>query len=87
MKFLSAAVLLAFVAPLPIAASSVPFFDPSQVSIKVDTTQDFPVAGDNPLQFCANPVNHLLQIDSVDLSPNPPQPYATLSFSILCVLC
>ena len=32
----------------------------------------FPVPGDNPLQFCAEPKDQILEIDSVDLSPNPP---------------
>ena len=33
---------------------------------------DFPVPGDNPLEFCASPADYLLEIDNVDLSPNPP---------------
>lgn len=35
----------------------------------------FPVPGDNPLQFCVKPDNQILEIDTVDLSPNPPQAY------------
>ncbi|KAJ5805131.1 hypothetical protein N7474_011018 [Penicillium riverlandense] len=81
MKFLSAAVALVAFAPLPdqVSAGSVSFFDPSQVPIKVDTTQDFPVKGDNPLMYCTSPANYLLQIDQVDLSPNPPKPGQSLT--------
>lgn len=32
----------------------------------------FPVPGDNPLNFCVKPVDQILEIESVDLSPNPP---------------
>lgn len=73
MKFLSAVALL-LATPLVSAASFQSFFDPSQAPIQVDTTEDFPVEGDNPLVYCDNPANHVLQIESVDLSPNPPQP-------------
>lgn len=73
MKFLSAAALL-LATPLVSAASLKSFFDPSQAPIQVDTTEDFPVTGDNPLVYCDNPANHVLQIESVDLLPNPPQP-------------
>lgn len=37
--------------------------------------ETFPVPGDNPLLFCAKPDKEILQIDSVDLSPNPPAAY------------
>ncbi|KAJ5569626.1 uncharacterized protein N7459_009056 [Penicillium hispanicum] len=78
MKFLSVAAVL--LAPLSVSAASFPsFFDPSQAPIKVQPTEDFPVKGDNPLQFCDNPSAHLLKIDSVDLSPNPPLPGQTLN--------
>ncbi|KAJ5081769.1 hypothetical protein NUU61_010033 [Penicillium alfredii] len=71
MKFLSAtSSLLILAAPLTTAASF-SFFDPSQTPLKVDPVQDFPVEGNNPLLYCANPANHLLQIESVNLSPNP----------------
>lgn len=85
MKFLSAATLL-LVAPLVSAASFPSFFDPSQAPIRVDPAQDFPVTGENPLSFCANPAGHILEIDRVDLSPNPPKPYASplRSFHPLC---
>lgn len=74
MKFLSAAALL-LTAPLISAASFPAVFDPSQAYLQADTTQQYPVKGNNPLEYCQDPSNYLLEIDSVDLIPNPPQPY------------
>ncbi|KAJ5907649.1 Phosphatidylglycerol/phosphatidylinositol transfer protein [Penicillium taxi] len=74
MKLLSAATLLLVAAPISTSAAAFrSIFDPSQAPIHVETTQDFPVQGDNPLKYCADPKEHVLQIDSVDLSPNPPK--------------
>lgn len=42
---------------------------PGQVKIQ----EDFKVPGDNPLYFCADPKDNLLEIENVDLSPNPPE--------------
>lgn len=77
MKFLSAATLL-LTAPLISAASFPSIFDPSQATLKTSERQ-FPVAGDNPLEFCQEPSNHILKIKEVDLSPNPPEPGKTLT--------
>lgn len=44
-------------------------------------TADLSVPGDNPLNFCQEPSNDILTIESVDLSPNPPVPYVSTSFS------
>lgn len=74
MKFLSVATLL-LAAPLVSAASLSSFFDPSQAPIRVNPAEEHPVAGKNPLEFCDNPENHILQIDHVDLDPNPPKAY------------
>lgn len=82
MKLLSAATLLLAV-PLVSAASFPSFFDPSQAPIRVDPTEDFPVTGENPLSFCANPAGHILEIDRVDLSPNPPKPYVNPPQSVV----
>ncbi|KAJ5678818.1 hypothetical protein N7462_007062 [Penicillium macrosclerotiorum] len=71
MKFLSVATLL-LVTPLTSAASLGSFFDPSLVQAPV-TTQDFPVAGHNPLDYCQDPAAHLLKIEKVDLIPDPPK--------------
>ena len=51
------------------------FFD-SQTPIKAE---NIPVDGHNPLVYCADPSAHLLQIDAVDLYPNPPKPYVQAS--------
>lgn len=40
--------------------------------------EDFKVPGDNPLYFCADPKDYLLDIENVDLEPNPPVPYVSL---------
>ncbi|KAI9658498.1 MAG: Phosphatidylglycerol/phosphatidylinositol transfer protein [Alyxoria varia] len=32
-----------------------------------------PVPGDNPLEYCKAPDDYLLEIDNVDLDPNPPK--------------
>ncbi|KAF1354011.1 phosphatidylglycerol/phosphatidylinositol transfer protein precursor [Delphinella strobiligena] len=41
--------------------------------------ETFPVPGDNPLLFCAKPESPILEIESVDLSPNPPAAGTTLT--------
>jgi len=33
---------------------------------------DLSVPGDNPLNYCAKPEDNILEIEKVDLSPNPP---------------
>lgn len=81
MKFLSATALL-LASPLVAAASLPTLFDPSQAPIRAgDYERQNPVNGDNPLEFCEPPSSHLLTIDSVDLSPNPPQPGETLTIT------
>jgi hypothetical protein len=37
-----------------------------------DETLDVP--GDNPLQHCQDPKDDILELESVDLDPNPPLP-------------
>ena len=41
----------------------------NQISVKEDSVE---VPGENPLFFCSNPPTDILEIDSIDLSPNPP---------------
>jgi hypothetical protein len=79
MKFLATALLLA--SPLVAAASLPSLFDPSQAPIRAEDERKNPVEGDNPLEFCEPPSSHLLTIDSVDLSPNPPLPGETLTIT------
>jgi len=33
------------------------------------------VPGDNPLEFCQDPIDHILTITNVDLDPNPIKRY------------
>lgn len=70
MKLLSA--LLLSSAPVQIWAASLPLFGQSPIKSLEDT---FPVAGENPLEYCADPKNDILEIVSVNLTPNPPVPY------------
>lgn len=72
MKLLSAAVTFLSLLPLPILADKVVDY---QRPMKA---KNLPVKGNNPLEYCADPSPHLLQIDSVDLKPNPPVPYVYL---------
>ena len=85
MKFLSAASLLALAAPLANAAA-LSIFDPTQASLKANDNAQYPVKGDNPLQYCAKPDNYKLEIESVDLAPNPPLPYVVLEEYYLNVI-
>ena len=79
MKLLSAATLL-LAGPLPISAAAISsFFDPSQAPLQVDVSEETNnVKGANPLLSCTDPASYVLQIDTVDLSPNPPVPYVRL---------
>lgn len=67
--------LSAVLVPAALAASVVaeptPGWMPSQVTI----SEDYKVPGDNPLYFCADPKDYIVEIDKVDLSPNPPEAY------------
>ncbi|KAF4247184.1 hypothetical protein CNMCM8980_007729 [Aspergillus fumigatiaffinis] len=79
MKLIStAATLLVCLAPLSASARSISFFDSAQAPIQIES---FPVKGDNPLEYCFDPSDNILQIESVDLFPNPPLPGQTLSIN------
>ena len=79
MKLLStAATFLLCVAPFSVTARSLDFFD-SQTPIKAEGKH---VEGENPLEYCSDPSGYLLQIEKVDLSPNPPLPYASTNLSL-----
>ncbi|KAL9089480.1 MAG: hypothetical protein Q9159_002520 [Coniocarpon cinnabarinum] len=51
--------------------STLAFASTSQVALQDDSKLDVP--GSNPLKFCEDPSNYLLDIDNVDLDPNPPK--------------
>ncbi|KAF9893818.1 Phosphatidylglycerol/phosphatidylinositol transfer protein [Aspergillus nanangensis] len=77
MKFLStAATCLVCLAPIAATARSIDFFGSSQAPIHADAKS---VEGENPLEYCNEPDGDILQIKSVDLSPNPPVPGQTLN--------
>lgn len=62
--------LLTIASALLATASAGSFFGGSDVTTFDDSLS---VPGDNPLQHCANPKDDILEIKSVDLSPNPPK--------------
>ncbi|KAH8691400.1 putative ML domain protein [Talaromyces proteolyticus] len=74
MKLFSA--LLLGAAPLQIWAASLPFFGQSPLR---PLEEEFPVHGENPLGFCADPSDDILEITAVNLSPNPPVPGESLT--------
>jgi hypothetical protein len=63
--------LLPFVA----AATAFTIFSPSDKQGSQLRLLEEPnkIPGDNPLEFCQEPAEYLLEIDNVDLDPNPPQ--------------
>ncbi|KAJ5087647.1 Phosphatidylglycerol/phosphatidylinositol transfer protein [Penicillium angulare] len=81
MKFLAPTTLL-LAAPLLASAASLPkFFDPTQATLRVNTDEKPKVPGDNPLNYCKPPSDYVLQIDNVDLDPNPPAAGKTLTIT------
>jgi hypothetical protein len=62
--------LLAGLSAVSVSASPYASWVPNQVTVK----EEFKVPGDNPLYFCADPADYILQIEKVDLDPNPPKP-------------
>jgi len=72
MKFIAAATSL-LVAASTANALATPWLDSitgnSQTAL---ADEPLPVKGDNPLLYCAAPAEYILDIDYVDLSPNPP---------------
>jgi len=63
--------LLAAIGAASVSAS--PSWIPSGGQVVIN--EDFKVPGDNPLYFCSDPKDDIVQIKKVDLSPNPPVPY------------
>ncbi|KAF2996729.1 Phosphatidylglycerol/phosphatidylinositol transfer protein [Curvularia kusanoi] len=61
------------------SVSAVPSMGASWVPNQVTVKEEFKVPGDNPLYFCADPADYILQIEKVDLDPNPPKPGEKLS--------
>ena len=66
-----APILLTYLFSLLAAANSLSFFGGKEQRPVQD---DYPVPGENPLEFCQKPDNYLLTINNVDLTPNPPSP-------------
>lgn len=53
------------------AVSALPSFFDSQAPFAVDDDK-YSVPGENPLDFCSDPSDYILEIEKVDLDPNPP---------------
>lgn len=80
MKLLSApaVALFSLLAPVSVSAGTLAarapsFYDFSQSPIMIEDKT--PVEGSNPLVYCSDPSVNSLKIDSVNLTPNPPQAY------------
>lgn len=85
MKFLSTAAAFLLLAPLSASTPSPSFFD-TQSPINPNNDGP-PVNGDNPLKYCSDQSSYILQIDTVNLQPNPPQPYVLHSYSFIYAEC
>ncbi|KAJ5232654.1 3-ketoacyl-CoA thiolase peroxisomal [Penicillium chermesinum] len=78
MKLSTTALLLA--GPLSVSAAAISsILDYSQSPLGVEPTNELPVNGENPLVFCEDPTKNILQIEKVDISPNPPKPGQVLT--------
>ncbi|OJJ46758.1 hypothetical protein ASPZODRAFT_132896 [Penicilliopsis zonata CBS 506.65] len=72
MKFLSpAATVVGLLAPISVGANPLSLWPSSQAPIHELNGPAVP--GDNPLFHCAIPTDDILQIQSVELVPNPPK--------------
>lgn len=76
MKFTAAATTLLLAASTA-SALATPWLDSltgasSSKSQATLADEPMPVSGDNPLFYCAAPKEYILDIDYIDLSPNPP---------------
>jgi len=76
--FSTTATLLLLLAPLPISATPFGFLFDAQSPITAED-KPIPVDGENPLIYCADPSPNILEIQSVDLTPNPPRAGETLT--------
>jgi len=74
----SSAIATLLFAPLVLSASFNLFGGQTPIKVADD---EFPVPGDNPLTFCADPVHDILTIERVDLDPNPPLPGQNLTIT------
>ncbi|ERF72414.1 hypothetical protein EPUS_06043 [Endocarpon pusillum Z07020] len=75
MRILS--VLLPFLSASLVASKSFSVFSHDQAPL----ANSFDVPGKNPLKFCGNPKNYILDIDKVDLDPNPPKSNSNLTIT------
>ncbi|KAB8648495.1 hypothetical protein FH972_026151 [Carpinus fangiana] len=48
---------------------------------QVHLNDGFPIPGDNPLKYCEDPKDYILEVTKVDLSPNPPKAGTALSIN------
>lgn len=69
MRFTSALLFLS-----PLLASAVSFGYTSKSDLKALDDEKIPVPGDQPLVYCNDPKDYILEVHNVDLIPNPPRP-------------
>ncbi|KAF7509613.1 hypothetical protein GJ744_007651 [Endocarpon pusillum] len=70
-------ILLPFLSASLAASKSLSVFSHDQAPL----ANDFDVPGKNPLKFCGDPQNYILDIDKVDLDPNPPKSNSNLTIT------
>ena len=74
--------LVTFVFVCCAASNSLSFFSADQHVLD----DDLDVPGDNPLEYCQKDNKYSLAIKKVDLTPNPPLPYAKIPLApCLCI--
>lgn len=56
----------------PLLASALSLYNPSS-SDSHSLDENFPVPGDQPLVYCKDPKDYILEVHNVDLIPNPPR--------------
>ena len=62
-----------------LATSTVAAIFDSSTGLSPSSDETFKVPGDNPLEHCQDPKHDILDLESVDLDPNPPLPYVALA--------
>jgi hypothetical protein len=75
MKLISTITTILLLLVLPVFSKFASFLESDQSPIGLE---DKKVPGSNPLTYCSDPANNILQIESINLVPNPPKAYVSL---------
>jgi len=65
--------LLSTLLVTPLVAAALSIFNPSGSDVSA-LDDNFPVPGSQPLNFCKDPKDYILEVHNVELIPNPPVP-------------